>query len=115
VWFCFAGDRPEVPPVVLDAERGGWRGANYARGSLGLSLLNTIVTPNAQQGEWTHCRDAMLPYLSVYCNADSDHPGGVNILMADGHVRFVKDGIQPRVWWALGTRAGGEIINGDDD
>jgi prepilin-type N-terminal cleavage/methylation domain-containing protein len=92
----------------------GWRGANYARGTLGLSLFNTVVTPNAQQGEWTHCRDAMLPFMAVYCNADSDHPGGVHALMADGRVCFVKDAVNPRAWWALGTRAGGEIINGDD-
>jgi prepilin-type N-terminal cleavage/methylation domain-containing protein len=48
-----------------------WRGANYARGWLGLSLFNTVVAPNANQGEWTHCRDAMLPSMAVYCNADS--------------------------------------------
>ena len=92
-----------------------WRGANYARGWLGLSLFNTVVTPNANQGEWTHCRDAMLPFMAVYCNADSAHPGGVNTLMADGSVGFVKDAVDRRVWWALGTRAGGEIINDDGD
>jgi prepilin-type N-terminal cleavage/methylation domain-containing protein len=90
-----------------------WRGANYARGCIGLSLFNTVVTPNAQQGEWTHCRDTMLPFMSVYCNADSAHPGGVGTLMADGSVCFVKDAVDPRVWWALGTRSGGEIINDD--
>jgi prepilin-type processing-associated H-X9-DG protein len=88
----------------------GWRGADYARGWLGLSLFNTVVTPNAQQGEWTHCRDAVLSVMAVYCNADSDHPGGVNVLMADGRVCFIKDGIHPRAWWALGTRAGSEIV-----
>jgi prepilin-type N-terminal cleavage/methylation domain-containing protein/prepilin-type processing-associated H-X9-DG protein len=87
-----------------------WRGANYARGCIGLSLFNTVVTPNDQQGQWTHCRDAMLPFMAVYCNADSPHPGGVNTLMADGSVGFVKDGVNQRVWWALGTRAGGEVV-----
>lgn len=87
-----------------------WRGANYARGCIGLSLFNTVVTPNEQQGEWTHCRDAMLPFMAVYCNADSAHPGGVNTLMADGSVGFVKDAVDRRIWWALGTRAGGEIV-----
>jgi prepilin-type N-terminal cleavage/methylation domain-containing protein len=91
----------------------GWRGSNYARGCLGLSLFNTVATPNAHQGDWTHCRDAMLPFMAVYCNADSAHPGGVNALTADGTVRFLKDSLNPRVWWALGTRAGGEVV--DDD
>ena len=90
-----------------------WRGANYARGWLGHSLFNTVVTPNANRGEWTHCRDAMLPSMAVYCNADSVHPGGVCSLMADGSVRFIQDAVNQRAWWALGTRAGGEIVNSD--
>lgn len=52
----------------------------------------------------------MLPFMSIYSNADSPHPGGINALMADGSVRFVKDAVDRRVWWALGTRAGGEVV-----
>ena len=40
--------------------------------------------------------------------ARSNHPGGVNILLADGSTRFVSDGISLAVWRALGTIAGGE-------
>ena len=43
----------------------------------------------------------------------SNHPGGVNVLFADGGVRFVKDGIDRMVWWSLGTKAGGEVVSGD--
>jgi hypothetical protein len=28
-------------------------------------------------------------------------------------VRFVKDSISEAIWWALGTRAGGEVISAD--
>ena len=45
--------------------------------------------------------------------ASSDHPGGVNVLFADGSVRFVKDAVNRNTWWSLGTRAGGEVINSD--
>jgi prepilin-type processing-associated H-X9-DG protein len=38
----------------------------------------------------------------------SYHPGGVNVLLGDGHVRRVADGIAPRVWSAMGTRSGGD-------
>jgi prepilin-type N-terminal cleavage/methylation domain-containing protein/prepilin-type processing-associated H-X9-DG protein len=41
------------------------------------------------------------------------HPGGGNFSMADGSVKFVKDGIDPKTYRALGTRAGGEIVNDD--
>jgi prepilin-type N-terminal cleavage/methylation domain-containing protein/prepilin-type processing-associated H-X9-DG protein len=44
----------------------------------------------------------------------SAHPGGVNLLFADGSVHFIRDitvdGQQRRDFWALGTRAGGEVI-----
>ena len=39
----------------------------------------------------------------------SYHPGGVNVLVMDGSVRFVPDAISPAAWRALGTRAGGEV------
>jgi prepilin-type N-terminal cleavage/methylation domain-containing protein/prepilin-type processing-associated H-X9-DG protein len=44
---------------------------------------------------------------------NSNHPGGVNMCMADGSVRFIKDSVNLQTWWALGTRAGGEVISSD--
>ena len=41
------------------------------------------------------------------------HPGGANILMGDGSVRFIKQSINLRTWQALSSRAGGEVISGD--
>ena len=45
--------------------------------------------------------------------ARSDRPGGVNILLGDGSVRFIKSTINGPTWRSLGTIADGEII-GDD-
>ena len=39
----------------------------------------------------------------------STHPHGVNFLFVDGSVRMISNEIDPTLWWALGTRAGGEI------
>ena len=39
----------------------------------------------------------------------SFHPGGANVLMADGSVRFLKESIDIRVFAGLVTRAGGEV------
>jgi prepilin-type processing-associated H-X9-DG protein len=41
------------------------------------------------------------------------YPGGVNILMCDGSVRFLKNSVSMPIVWALGTRAQGEIISSD--
>jgi prepilin-type processing-associated H-X9-DG protein len=51
---------------------------------------------------------------SVAWTASSYHPGGVNVLMADGAVRFAKESVVPSTWWALGTRAGGEVVSASD-
>lgn len=41
----------------------------------------------------------------------SNHPGGVNVLMADGHVIFVADSVDQEVWWAMGSRDDGHPVN----
>ncbi|WP_422932115.1 DUF1559 domain-containing protein [Singulisphaera sp. PoT] len=46
-------------------------------------------------------------------NLGSRHPGGANILIGDGSVKFLKDSTSQTVVWALGTRAQGEIISSD--
>jgi prepilin-type N-terminal cleavage/methylation domain-containing protein/prepilin-type processing-associated H-X9-DG protein len=47
----------------------------------------------------------------VDIGASSNHPGGVNCLFLDGTVRFIKDSISNVTWYALGTVAGGEVID----
>ena len=44
-----------------------------------------------------------------YQNANSNHPGGANFLFADGSVRFLKSSITMMTYWALGTKANGEV------
>ena len=38
----------------------------------------------------------------------SHHDGGVNVALADGHVEFVANDIDDHVWWAMGSRNGGD-------
>ena len=55
---------------------------------------------------------------AINCNNNkgifSFHTGGANALFADGSVHFLKAAINIRVAAALVTRAGGEVISGDD-
>jgi prepilin-type processing-associated H-X9-DG protein len=47
-------------------------------------------------------------------NFSSDHPGGVNYLFADGHVKFLTASMSPAHFQALSTRAGREQIHAGD-
>ncbi len=55
--------------------------------------------------------DAIMagPWVGIV-TARSFHWGGVNALMADGSVRFVKDSTARTVWRGLGTRNGDELV-----
>jgi prepilin-type N-terminal cleavage/methylation domain-containing protein len=50
----------------------------------------------------------------AYAGARSLHPGGLNGLIGDGSVRFFKDTINPVVWLALHSIAGGEVVSAGD-
>jgi prepilin-type N-terminal cleavage/methylation domain-containing protein/prepilin-type processing-associated H-X9-DG protein len=43
------------------------------------------------------------------------HPGGANVLMGDGSVRFVKQSINLLTWQALSSRSVGEVVSADSD
>jgi prepilin-type processing-associated H-X9-DG protein len=93
----------------------GARGYFWEIGAVGITLFNTVVTPNSQQHPWGACRGSQSawPDNSTYSNAQSMHPGGVNCLMGDGSVRFIKDSISQVTWYALGTRNSGEVVSSD--
>jgi prepilin-type N-terminal cleavage/methylation domain-containing protein/prepilin-type processing-associated H-X9-DG protein len=72
----------------------------------GQHIFLHVSTPNTRScGFFVALRAVMPP--------SSRHPGGVNFLLGDGSVRFIKDTINLGVWRALGTRAGGEIVSAD--
>jgi len=53
----------------------------------------------------------MYPPSRISTTANSRHVGGVHTLMCDGAVRFVSDNIDVRVWRAVGSRNGGEVVS----
>ncbi|HEX8200886.1 MAG TPA: DUF1559 domain-containing protein [Isosphaeraceae bacterium] len=90
------------------------RGVRWGCGAMGYSMFNTVVPPNG--ASWSACRmDCCVQAQHAhYVNSNSSHSGGVNALMGDGSVKFIKSSVSWQVWWALGTRAGGEVINASD-
>jgi prepilin-type processing-associated H-X9-DG protein len=53
-----------------------------------------VNDPAGGMGNWQTC-----PYQQA--QARSRHPGMVNVAMADGSVRTVRDSVSQRVWWAM--------------
>ena len=50
------------------------------------------------------------PYAWVF---SSKHPGGINVVMGDGSVRFIKNTINLYTWWSMATIQAGEIFSAD--
>jgi prepilin-type N-terminal cleavage/methylation domain-containing protein/prepilin-type processing-associated H-X9-DG protein len=91
-------------------------GSRWGWGATAETLFNTVVPPNSKQFPWNTCQSyccGCAPSDSIFSNAQSNHPGGVNVMMTDGSVRFIKDSIGINTWMALGTRSTGEAISSD--
>jgi prepilin-type N-terminal cleavage/methylation domain-containing protein/prepilin-type processing-associated H-X9-DG protein len=96
-------------PAACDSGSGTWvgnRGAQWINGHFGHTLYNHYYPPNPA-GKWDCGNRSHNKALST---ARSYHTGGVNLLLADGSVRFVRDGINLGTWRGLSTRNGGEVL-----
>jgi prepilin-type processing-associated H-X9-DG protein len=91
----------------------GGRGNHWGTGAMGYTMFNTVIPPNYTK--WSACRMDCCAQAehAHYQVANSNHSGGVNVLMSDGSVKFIKNSINWGVWWALGTRANSETIPAD--
>jgi len=93
------------------------KGQLWAFGARTYTLFQTIQTPNDSQYPFGSCQfgcdDCGLDQ-SWSVAASSQHPGGVNVLMGDGSVKFIKDSVNRATWWKLGTRANGEPLSSND-
>lgn len=91
-------------------------GSRWGWGASTMSMFHTVVPPNSKQYKWNSCRDTCGgcgPDDSIFSNAQSNHSGGVNVLFADGSVKFVKDSISMLTWFQIGTKGNGEVISAD--
>ena len=95
------------------------RGVRWHYGVPGHSMYNHRRGPNDPlpdcRGGLPHSNrsDPLWNWLSLNIAARSAHPGGVNSLLADGHVQFIQNSISLATWQALATVAGGEVISAD--
>ena len=113
------------PELLADPRRYTWHLS-------GVSLSSVSVSPDAWTNACRNNRTTPYPLLTttsgvsyngythvmgpneIACEnveiASSEHPGHVNVLMGDGSVRSVANGIDLTVWRAIGTRNGNETV-----
>jgi prepilin-type N-terminal cleavage/methylation domain-containing protein/prepilin-type processing-associated H-X9-DG protein len=106
---------------VIKSPGEDWRGVmHYPEGPL-YQHNNTPNSPIPDEFRQQFCLSIPeAPCIGTYTSYDtrkvilaarSRHPGGVNLLLADGSVRFVDNGINLPTWQALSTPKGGEVVS----
>jgi prepilin-type N-terminal cleavage/methylation domain-containing protein/prepilin-type processing-associated H-X9-DG protein len=85
----------------------GERSSNLALASWTGSLTGADEAPALVLGTADHPPNDPAAHTEDFW---SRHSQGVNFLFADGTVRNIGNGIDPIVWQALATRAGGEVV-----
>jgi hypothetical protein len=88
------------------------QGMSWVMGEMCCTSYNHVAPPNSKTCAGTGFAGTMAN-MPMQVPPSSRHPGGVNLLMGDSAIRFVKSSLTPSTWRALGTRAGGEVITAD--
>jgi prepilin-type N-terminal cleavage/methylation domain-containing protein/prepilin-type processing-associated H-X9-DG protein len=86
----------------------GYRGGEWYRNIPATAYYSHTIPPNYNQND---CDESAVQ--GGHGAARSYHPGGANAAFADGSVHFFKNSINPAIWFALGTRAGNEVVSAD--
>jgi prepilin-type processing-associated H-X9-DG protein len=81
----------------------GTRGVQWMEGGAGQTMYSHCISPNN-----ISCSNGGSIPFGAYTLA-SNHPGGVMVAHADGHLEFYPDAVDLVAWRALGTRNGGEV------
>ncbi len=95
---------PLTTPRYVDPVE--WSGQRWGDGNTFYTRYHHILPPGSPS-----CNFGSDDYDgNTVVSATSRHPSGVNVGLADGSIRFVKNSVNPAVWKALGTIAGVESI-----
>ncbi|WDI42014.1 DUF1559 domain-containing protein [Bremerella sp. P1] len=108
-------------PNQLDDNRGDMLNDEGSPGFMSINTPNSRVPDQCRQCKDTtedpsHADYRRMPCTQVGSNqeyqiaARSNHPGGVNVSMMDGSVRFVSETVNDSVWTAALSGRGGETL-----
>ncbi|APZ94992.1 DUF1559 domain-containing protein [Fuerstiella marisgermanici] len=115
-----AGVGPKAAELPNDDPKAGIFGYNRATrirdirdGTSNTMAVADASQPNAsymQGGKATIRGFSQKPYINGPDGIGGPHQGGIQVLLADGSVRFISENIDPSVLEALATKSGGEVI-----
>lgn len=113
--FTWAGGQGQTLQQISQAcaAQNGITDRNWQKGSAWIWGFGTnsdsyshIMRPNEKAcisfgDDWYH--EVVVP-------PSSNHPGGCNVLMGDATVSFIGENVSEDIWWAMGSRDGGETV-----
>ena len=132
MFYCLSGIRPAhvrdglsntlmASEIILTPDQSGahdMRGRYYNTWQ-GNNLFSTFNPPNTSVGDRsTYCIHSPQAPCDIQSDkqvvqyARSYHPGGVNVLIADGSVRTLNSSINRELYQNLGARADGKVLSG---
>ncbi|MFO0950286.1 MAG: DUF1559 domain-containing protein [Isosphaeraceae bacterium] len=88
-----------------EGHRYGGKGTSWIQSGYSFTYYNHNLLPQEKS-----CSNGGLTFEGAW-TASAFHPSGVNVLFADGRVRFVGGTVALPVWRAVATRAGGETVD----
>jgi prepilin-type processing-associated H-X9-DG protein len=97
-------------PITSANQQWQWKGEWWSYGP-------TMIYSHTQMPNRTSCvyhdinQDGRASITMI--GASSNHPGGVNVLLMDGSVRFIKNSVNHLTWYALSTPNNREAISSE--
>lgn len=83
-----------------------YRGKQYYRGIVVTTFYSHTLTPNSIHRDCIRGTGLNAGHLA----ARSYHPGGAQVCLADGSVRFASNTITEDVWRAVGSKSDGDVV-----
>jgi prepilin-type N-terminal cleavage/methylation domain-containing protein/prepilin-type processing-associated H-X9-DG protein len=95
--------RSTITPLLAEA---------WASGLFGNTQGTVLLPPNPRSPNCGTNTNFNLQAPGML-GLNSYHPGGANVVMCDGSVKFLKDSTNVNTVWALGSRNQGEVVSAD--
>jgi prepilin-type processing-associated H-X9-DG protein len=106
---CMGLDPKTTPPLTSK------QGYSWVMGEMCCTTYNHVAPPNSRTCAGVNFPNGDMGNMAMQVPPSSYHTGGVNVLMCDGSVHFITNGIDLNTWRGLGTRNGEEVISNWDN